>query len=1097
MTAHRGCSAAVSALALAIAGTCSLLLNAQGSSLVRSTPYAEDALRLCDGWNAGGSLQVITGSRVQWIRPSELGALEGPPPLMAMLARSPSVLITANGPWVAMAGIGDSVAAKVNCASGRRSTIDLRYPSDLLAISPEGDVAAHARRGVTTIQLDDRDAAAIPASDVPDDGEAPIRLFWGGSRLNVFSRGRLTVVEPRKEGYFRAEVPIDQESEPAAAAFWYNGLTYVERSVGCFDIYLGNALRPRLKSALCRPESPAPDEILFADDSSIRVRTPSSGIRWAGPRPSAITGRISGTGADIARGLATLTRAEQIPVVPMVAAPRDAERAGPFRASDQLPFWTTELWSSRQRLPTEYQAALTDMVAKGWVQPRANGSWTEARGLAIGWRAAVDFVRPAGRSLHDIAMQQRSQVDYTAAEIETILKNNRSLSTTLEGYLLTSGWTPIGAVLGAGNTPPVAFASRRIVAESPRTFGRCDAAPTAAAEDVAGIIRRGLPVAGVPELALATVLGGVSSLHVAAENAFVTTCDVFGDRTPRRILLLRGAKLRPRPLPALGPQTVVPSADGELSFRVNDEAEWPIRIEGDVVVAVAGLPASAGGRTPVSAWLDRLFTRDTTPQLLFPVTVLEVAAVATPSATIRTPSGPNLSFVSGERARSAPRASPCDAIATAEALRHQYDELIGLVPGQARNVDRHMIAIAENAVDRWHDIFKKASNAYVWVAPNQNHELQRVTAPMVERQRADKDRAHGTAVASIIVSQQLLKGELAEATLVWLDLEDVPNFNVLNTLSAGFSVVNVSQKLLGDAWVTLDEEMGNKDAYRKGLLVVAAAKNRNADPNGPPIDWHTAKVNVLGVGVAMPNRLLPTALTYSPDYLDLLAPGETVPAVRHDSSLACESGSSYAAAYVSAVAALVADAAADAPVAANLRARLIATADWLDSYSGFVRGGLINADRALDGVGENILTTERLDGTELKMKVTIKGTLAQVARVKVSGFIKSGTRTRSDEDTVLWRRILRLTRTTKGQAADGSDSRFRITFVRDNGKLAVWESAKLMPADNSPAPAAMPELECLTRTSPAESVPCGAVSILRIKDYVAALSTFDITAFEN
>jgi hypothetical protein len=171
-----------------------------------------------------------------------------------------------------------------------------------------------------------------------------------------------------------------------------------------------------------------------------------------------------------------------------------------------------------------------------------------------------------------------------------------------------------------------------------------------------------------------------------------------------------------------------------------------------------------------------------------------------------------------------------------------------------------------------------------------------------------------------------------------------------------------------------------------------------------------------------------------------------------------------------------------------VRARLLASADWRDSYFGHLKGGLLNAKRALDGVRENILTTERTDKTTVEWSVTLNVVNGSV-RVKIGGYqYDQGAPDNKSfkSDKVAWSRILRLKRTDLGADGTGLDSHFRITYVDDaSSRLVTLQDATIEMPDKSPA--FMPISSCAKRAAVRVAGMCEEMSVHEVVDYVAAL----------
>jgi subtilisin family serine protease len=157
---------------------------------------------------------------------------------------------------------------------------------------------------------------------------------------------------------------------------------------------------------------------------------------------------------------------------------------------------------------------------------------------------------------------------------------------------------------------------------------------------------------------------------------------------------------------------------------------------------------------------------------------------------------------------------------------------------------------------------------------------------------------------------------------------------------------------LDDTWGPSDTEGLRRQSFRDGLLLIAAAANLDkAGQHGPPIIWRLP--NVVGVGAVDANRNIPAGARYSRADIDLVAPGVGVPLHKVGGGMECHDGTSFATAYVTAIAALLLESPFVDRNPRLVRARLLATADWIPAYAGHVRGGLVNARRALRHLDKN------------------------------------------------------------------------------------------------------------------------------------------------
>jgi hypothetical protein len=171
---------------------------------------------------------------------------------------------------------------------------------------------------------------------------------------------------------------------------------------------------------------------------------------------------------------------------------------------------------------------------------------------------------------------------------------------------------------------------------------------------------------------------------------------------------------------------------------------------------------------------------------------------------------------------------------------------------------------------------------------------------------------------------------------------------------------------------------------------------------------------------------------------------------------------------------------------AQIKARMLATATWQDRLGPFVRGGIINATRALDDVFRRVLTFQDPQDPE-------KAGLVVTVDLDDNDFLASGFesgRTRDNRtglpDKQLrlnWKEILRLTRT--GQRLDSQNRMrpvFRMVFVHEK-KYQVWDDVSILQSDS-----AMPISTCL-RYDDRMPVQCRNASVDTVFDYVGRLFT--------
>jgi hypothetical protein len=989
---------------------------------------------------------------------------------LELVRAHPTLHFATAGSWVSIHDVESGRVFKRNCANP--SGVVMQWPERPLhvAISNTGDVAAALPRGRVYVLFNAESGLAQPS--VLDGGvETPVEaLLWYGRRLVIGAANRIALVDFDFYGKTAERKAVSTPVEPSAGdiahAFVYNGMTYVLRG-RCLDVHVGPGLAPRLRQAACLPVN-VERPYLLVDRSSLRVLDAAGRLAWQGARPSVMMAQLSGTTHEVANALVTLSRAEWLSRVPIAA-----------RASAVSPFWsqrfTRDWWSDA----TSFNAAMAVFDARGWRHLFPDGEWYGGPGVAFRPRSGFGFVKPQGRTLAQLSRDVYQDNGYSNAQVAAIVARNSDLADKLEGRLVQAGWAPIAALARSKGAPARVFEPLAAVTGS-EPLGQCRGEQSTD-KRLADALRRGVVVASALPRALVQAIGEPDSIEIRADAVMVSVCDnwkLAAAASGGRLLVLPSPRLRIRrnnAIQSLTKGTV--RADG-LTFSASADVDWPIAVAGNVAIGFASSDSSTLG-SATRSWLDQLLPHYKS-ELYVPVTAIDVALVveagATPMVTI-----PAVSLASAEvtpsRARSAARASGCTA-ADAAARRLVQETLIGLdrFPRDSRSVSVH-VGVAEHSVPLLDPVFDRESGVRIWVTPNQDDVLEMVRPPLPENKldaaRPLKDRNHGMNIAALLAAQSNLTGLLKDVDLVWIDLQDPPDDNrdILGSLAARRSIVNVSQQL-DHRWAPF--EVQARAAWSQRLLFVAAAANEPGGDHGFPLRWRaSAKANIIGVGVAQADRSIAANATYDRESIDLLAPGLEVPSLDETGAIECDNGTSFASVYVSAVAALLAND-ADGFGIGPIRARLLATASWRPDYAGRVKGGLVDASRALQFRNANRLTVERAGQTPLELRVDINR--AELLTV-------TPTSGETGSLTMPWESVLRLHRL---EPAAGGD-RYRVAFVQ-NRRFVVLDDVIVS------ASAKVPVTRC-RRAASDEVVECFDVAVTQITDYVAKMSNLEIVEF--
>ena len=1016
---------------------------------------------------------AVSGPHVQFL--SIPGGLT-PESIATLAEKHPNVLFAGNTGWVAMHDNTRGQTIRHNCVSGRQEEpVPQTRPVERMTISDTGDIAQITSASTIVLFAPTAQRASLRAGDpVAEVAHTPERrpteVSWMGSRLVVAGRSLLSLVDP----FARPGVPLALVVLPAGfeaqSLLTFNGLAYVQ-SGGCIDIFVGQSLAPRLQRVAC-PGLFAGAALAATADSLSYLG--ANGERLVVmPRPSATVARMSGSTFEITDTLASLSAVRQIPRVPLTE-PRAGSSAG-----ESLGGWDEMLPIGYWKSSEVFEKTMAQLRDRGWTELRkdANDRWT-GRGVAAVWRSTTTFVRPAGRDLDQLAMQLTGQKRYNSAQIRAIVKANASLARTLEGTLLDRGWIPVPSS-GVQARDSRAWAQQRLKDrkvdplhpfawyDPDRTMPDqvCTGKPMEERDDAMSRALQGVWVPSAASMAAQQSprqqTAQMSIPNVKGSMALVVNCNVITSGT-----------------------TSSPSAY-KLLYASDSSAGKR------TLIAIAGVPDEQVTES-TRAWINRTIASPDAGALLLPTTTLELTFASYPGVPLDLPQGERITLASAEAVPATARGAArqiqgCDTTDAARARRLHDERMIGLdkIPPSLRVLsDRHKLGVAENAVDLLSDVFKVTDGDRVWVEADGNGSFRHVSAlDPAKAGRNDEHLRHGNKVAGLLVSYGLVPGLLSSAELAWIDVGSPPSDSLalLDLLAGLLGVVNVSQQLERN-WHELNAPVTSN--WKNLLLFVAAAKNREQDPHGIPLEWQSG--NVLGVGVVDSAAMIPQKSGYDRRFVDLLAPGLQVPAVVDAKSFECTDGTSYATAYVSAIAAIVGEVAGNwTPV--GLRARLIATSTWRPEYAGFSKGGVVNVAAALEGLNEDVLLVDRGAGIE-PMPLKIVDFKRDKTFTMTGTEHGGGTTLLKTYPAVKWRDVLRWQRVSYEKKQQDGTVRavpgLRVSFVA--GKRYVTLEDATIPSGTK-----MPLVKCERRgvAPPANDVQCSDMDVSQIRDYTAALRT--------
>ena len=283
-----------------------------------------------------------------------------------------------------------------------------------------------------------------------------------------------------------------------------------------------------------------------------------------------------------------------------------------------------------------------------------------------------------------------------------------------------------------------------------------------------------------------------------------------------------------------------------------------------------------------------------------------------------------------------------------------------------------------NQLDRDHTVFF-SNNQAAWYTVGDFDELIPDTVPHSlgnpEGTTGNfvKSKHHATHVAALIGGRNNLcwEGLLPNAKLVLADISsDIMRKEIRDAISAGVKVFNISH-----GWKNLPEieERKRRKFFTintaNTLYVVAAGQvEEKTEEEGKNLDIEAEALYPAVWG----NRSNIITTTYDSDkanygkrYVDITTRGLDIMSATEDHFFAATSGTSQATPIVTAAAAYLADPEAGGHAPGDVKARLIATADWKSTYKGKVWGGSLNFKDAVQFYNQTVFKRHIDDDDEI------------------------------------------------------------------------------------------------------------------------------------
>ncbi|HEU4894171.1 MAG TPA: S8 family serine peptidase [Vicinamibacterales bacterium] len=977
-----------------------------------------------------------------------------------------------------------------------RGRIDVPFAAVDLAISSRGllllSETEHALLDIPNKELL-RPSSAPDANSPPQFTKLLVDLPIGARAVAEWrdilyvSYGRLLLVVPRDLHVSGRVVPVPaplDETDSLRVAGDY--LVAADRSRGLI------AIAHRLVSATIQFHGDA-------DDTARRLVTLFSILNAYGSLPSrqVVVNREDVTALMVAQG-----------VFPELRAPLPAERLG-------------ELRTVLCRLNGIANCAGFQLV---------QGAQLRIPAVPLNRQPVTTAVTLAGRTVEQVLAQRLYPSDRPSDDdlLNALTRANRSLDQTLDAKLFRLRFTPWD--LGSS----VTLKAGMPLATSASGFQPAPGAPCARPEVTTALPKYGTGLEGMLQTHrldhLKSLLGVTGTVEIGVEDAEIVAAAEDGTpgckapdtathvaqeilRTKQVFVRVRdenGAVQHPEP------SALQRASETVAAVAPTARPEWSLLLEGPVVL---GVRARALRDTPSAQRVGaadqplRYILGIQEGSLNLPVTGWE-PLVAIPAAELRSKSktralenrkDPTVQISPHRRSANQSSASslPGGDRPLNEAQRRAAGERIRRVikyPDDPPSASGVLFAVAERSksVDVAHHDFRRPDGQSIWVkrADNrQNLEPVQLTdpagpAPLIQRDfRRDDD--HGTHVAGLLAGLGLPPGVAPQATLFLVPIEDEAD-EIAGMLDFAAnklaSIANFSQTLPTDQDIA-DVIGGKIDILADRLLVVAATDNRGLPlPTTlllAPICW-SDRPNVIGVAAADDTgQILGTSDT-GKKYVQLLAAGKEILSLAKG-AYAAATGSSQAAPLVAGAAGLIVAAGQKDP--AQIKARLIATADWNDAYREKVWGGFLNVQRAVSHLVSNVLT--RLDNT---VPMSVAPEAGARIRLKRSTLYSADPLQRTapkDGGEIEFARVLRIVRQHWLPENHRDRDLFRVVYIGDSAQddtnqLLIRENVSFEPNQ------AIRLTKCLPLNAPPAADARGALAPVceplrldQIQDYVA------------
>ncbi len=535
--------------------------------------------------------------------------------------------------------------------------------------------------------------------------------------------------------------------------------------------------------------------------------------------------------------------------------------------------------------------------------------------------------------------------------------------------------------------------------------------------------------------------------------------------------------------------------------------EWTATLQGPVVLGFRALPLAssaapdqAQARAALNAILDlQQGTLNVQVTGWEPFVVVPAKDLAPGAALKRIENArdPIVRISSLERSPSRATASSVDSSPAADKVlndteRRQAGEKIRALikyPAAAPNASSVVIVVAEKSksVDLHHPDFRRQDGFSIWskvTADGRGVALDDFPAPTtvppaIERDfKIDDD--HGTHVAGLLAGVGWPLGLAPEAGLFLVPMEkQADQIRSLLEFAADnipASIANFSQVFPIDAQIQ-DQIGGGIDLLADRLLVVAAVDNKSRALSGTlllgPIGWSDGP-NVIGVAAADENRQILATSDSGKRYVQLLAIGKEVLSLADKGAYARTSGASQAAPQVAAAAALLAGAGQRDPV--QVKARLIATADWDDKYEDKVWAGFLNMDRAVSNLLSDVLVR-----TNLPNKLSVALHTNVKLQLKRSAEYAPDSPTPNNEKSdgeIEWSKILRIVKQT--WLTSSKRDAYRVVYLASGNQVSILKNVEFKPNQSF-------MLKRCVRLDAQEptAAECAPLDPAQIEDYVA------------